>query len=177
MYRFFAALLTMVFIVFQVSTGYGNGTETNHPSKEQLKINEAIAISCAASNDPLECVGDASNNCQMIHDDGFDGGTTLGITTCIVHETKFWDRLLSLREVELTEQYAERDNSSFKQIISRVQAFEQAQISWRAHRDAECRFQYALWQGGTIRSIEAAGCQLSMTAKRLSHLNHLEIKN
>ena len=144
---------------------------------EELKVNKTTILACATSDDASQCIGRAANQCQRIHDDGFDGGTTHGIATCLKHEAKIWDSLLSLDEKELYSYYAEQDTASLYTRVSRVKSFQQAQISWRAHLKSECRFQTALNQAGTIRSIIAAGCELSMIAKRLLYLKDLQNKD
>ena len=125
----------------------------------------------------MTCVGDASNKCQGLHEDGFYGGSTNGITICIKHERKIWDQLLNKHEKKLSTYYDEVDRSSFKQAISRAESFEQTQKSWRDYRNAQCRFQYALRQEGTIRSIAFADCMLSMTARQVLFLRDLHKEN
>lgn len=144
---------------------------------DQLKVNEATVINCATSKAPLDCVGDAANQCQGLHADGFDGGSTLGIKTCINHEIQIWDQLIQKHEEKLSRYYEKLDISSAKKIINRAESFKLTQASWRTHRDTECRFYYSLEQQGTIRSITFASCKLSMTAKRAVFLKDLENKN
>jgi len=143
-------------------------------SQEKLKVDTSIILECAKSQSPLTCIGDASNKCQGFHDDGFDGGTTKGITICINHERNIWEQLVSKHEEKFSRYYGELDRSSFKQTISRAESFEQTQKSWRDYRNAQCRFQYSLRQEGTIRSIAFADCMLSITARRLLFLRDLQ---
>jgi uncharacterized protein YecT (DUF1311 family) len=146
---------------------------TNVIAQERLRVNEAIVIDCVTSNTPSDCIGEASNKCQGLHDDGFDGGSTQGIATCINHEMQIWDQLLHKREKVLSKYYEELDTSSFQQTIMRAESFKQAQASWKNHLEKECRFQYSLNQEGTIRTITFANCKLSMTAKRVLLMRNL----
>lgn len=109
-----------------------------------------------------ECLGRASNHCQMQP----GGGSTMGMVTCIQAETAAWDVLLN-NEYKTT-QAANKQADALGQGagISRVIALRDAQRAWIAFRDADCTARYALWQDGTIRSVVAANCVMTMTAAR-----------
>jgi len=169
----FKVLAIAILISLFSSLSFGNEALAQSFLNEDIKVDKAVVFLCAKSNKPLECIGNAANQCQRIHKDGFDGGTTYGIATCLQHERKIWDSLLSLEEEDLNRYYAEQDIISFHSDISRLESFQQAQTSWRAHLKSECRLQLALNQEGTIRSIVASGCELSMVAKRLLFLKKL----
>jgi uncharacterized protein YecT (DUF1311 family) len=49
-------------------------------------------------------------------------------------------------------------------------ALQDAQKSWIAYRDAECRYQYEEAGGGSISDVVSATCQWGMTADRARSL-------
>ncbi|MFY0619545.1 lysozyme inhibitor LprI family protein [Shimia sp.] len=158
--------LTATCVVFCITTTEAIGQET-------LYVDEVKVITCATSASPMTCVGNEANHCQRLHEDGFDGGTTQGISRCIDQETLIWGEILVKREMGLLKQLSERDSTSFAQIVSRVESFKEAQDVWLAYQDAECRLRYALTQEGTIRFNTLSSCKLTLTAARVAYLNEL----
>lgn len=43
---------------------------------------------------------------------------------------------------------------------------DEAQSAWETYRDAECNALYDYWSGGTIRTVMALSCKLSLTDER-----------
>jgi uncharacterized protein YecT (DUF1311 family) len=132
----------------------------------QSPVLDAAEVAACFADTPLgevdpACLGAASNACQTVTP---GGGTTLGITECILAETAAWDGLLN-REYAATRATLEPDIAA--QLLT-------AQRAWIAFRDAECGLQYALWRDGTIRSIVAANCRMVMTARRTIDLRDMQ---
>jgi uncharacterized protein YecT (DUF1311 family) len=123
-------------------------------------VNDCYAYAEYGDRNP-ECLGAASNACQMA---SADGSTTQGIVACLQAETDIWDGFLNGEYKELQGQLkvADEDGGS----ISRVDALRDAQRAWIAFRDADCMLAYAQYQDGTIRSVISASCVMRMTAER-----------
>jgi uncharacterized protein YecT (DUF1311 family) len=126
---------------------------------EGLRVDPAVVQDCyrsaAAGEDAPRCLGAASNACQALP----GGATTVGIAECIGDETAVWDRQLNRAYKALQTRYKARGDGLSK-------ALRDAQRAWITFRDAQCRLDYQRWAGGTIRTIVAANCQLTMTAGR-----------
>jgi uncharacterized protein YecT (DUF1311 family) len=115
------------------------------------------------------CLGQASGQCQ----DQPGGSTTIGITDCILAETAEWDAILN-EEYKATQQVNEAaDTDGLSQVMDRADALRDAQRAWIAFRDADCGARYAMWQDGTVRTIVAANCHLTMTAQRAIELRDM----
>jgi uncharacterized protein YecT (DUF1311 family) len=115
------------------------------------------------------CLGQASGQCQ----DQPGGSTTIGITDCILAETVEWDAILN-EEYKATQQVNEAaDTDGLSQVMDRADALRDAQRAWIAFRDADCGARYAMWQDGTVRTIVAANCHLTMTAQRAIELRDM----
>ncbi len=99
-----------------------------------------------------DCIGVASAACQ----EEPDGQTTMGMASCTMRETAWWDEMLN-------HNYTTLQNTLDAETFA---ALRTAQRAWMDFRDAECDFQYTYWQEGTIRSLYASSCQLQMTAER-----------
>lgn len=110
----------------------------------------------------VPCVGDAARACQALP----GGDTTLGITECLMAETRVWE------EVMLAEY--ERQAGELAALPGELSAqLAATQTAWRSYRDAECGLRYALWIDGSIRTIVAADCHLRKTAARAQELRDL----
>jgi|GEM_PF-1628370 len=110
----------------------------------------------------VDCIGLAANACQLAE----GGATTSGIVECLAQETRIWDERLNAQYQELRGMMREQDEGNPESGISRVDALRGVQRAWITPRDAECGYAYARYQGGTIRSVVAASCQLEQTAER-----------
>ncbi len=109
------------------------------------------------------CAGDAARACQALP----GGQTTLGITECLMAETRAWEALMA----EALERQAgalgrEGDGALAGQL-------HETQRHWAAYKDAECGLRYAIWIAGSIRMIIAGDCHLQKTAARALELHHL----
>ncbi|MDX8352354.1 lysozyme inhibitor LprI family protein [Cognatiyoonia sp. IB215182] len=152
--------LIVVMSLSACSFAHAQGTDT-------LTVDTAAVRECHATT-PIgaiypDCLGQASDRCQL--QDG--GGTTLGIATCISAETAVWDAILNEEYQALRAAFEGQDGgvggaTSDELLI----ALRDAQRAWIAFRDADCGLRYTLYQGGTIRSIVAANCHMTTTARR-----------
>ena len=90
------------------------------------------------------------------------GGVTYEMLDCINAEMKSQDAALNANYKVLTSQLTP---SRRKQLL-------EAQRAWIRFRDSNCQF-YADPDGGSLATIEANSCVLSMTASRAQELNQL----
>lgn len=140
---------------------------------QDVSIDQQIVRDCFENTEigalyPL-CLGQASGQCQ----ERPGGSTTIGITECIQAETAMWDVILN-EEYKWTQMANETaDEQGLSQVMDRTDALRDAQRAWIAFRDADCAARYAMWQDGTIRSIVAANCHLTMTAGRAIELRDM----
>lgn len=109
------------------------------------------------------CAGAAARACQQRP----GGDTTLGITDCLMAETAIWDDLM---QAELARQTAILRAAGGDGLVAQLTA---SQHAWAAYRDAQCGLVYGIWRDGSIRTIMAGECQLSITARRAVELRHL----
>jgi uncharacterized protein YecT (DUF1311 family) len=102
------------------------------------------------------CIGVIAQPCQQLP----GGETTVGIATCLTQERDAWDVLLNryYKQLRQTEQEPARGT------------LRDAQRAWIAWRDADCRFAYEQFLGGSMRQITGAACQRDRTAERVLHL-------
>jgi len=130
------------------------------------EVDPAIVTDCLAHALPGEvaprCLGAAANACQAAGHE-----TTLGISACIQAETAAWD-------AHLNDQYRALRAELAAQEPDLTTALRDAQRAWIAFRDAQCALDYARWQGGSIRTIVAANCMMTMTAQRTIELRDMK---
>ena len=108
------------------------------------------------------CVGDAAARCQ----ERPGGGTTLGISNCLMAETGVWAALMQEAYDQKLDTLRETDESL-------PEALRQSQEAWATYRDAACGLQYSIWLEGSIRVIIAGNCHLRKTAGRALELSGL----
>ncbi|TMV91013.1 DUF1311 domain-containing protein [Thioclava sp. BHET1] len=109
------------------------------------------------------CIGDAANACE----DQPGGSTTPGIAACLSGETQLWDDLLNEQYKAARARLVMQGGKTLSDELLKTQR------AWIAFRDADCGLEYSIWEGGTIRSVMAASCQLSRTAQRALELRQL----
>ena len=128
-------------------------------------IDESAVEACLADavddQSPL-CLGAQVKACTAASP---EGDTTIGMTSCIQAETKAWDDLLNREYTALRDLWSDRPA-----VIDRLT---QAQRAWIAFRDADCALTYERWDGGSIRSVAAANCQMVATARRAMQLHNM----
>ena len=90
------------------------------------------------------------------------GGVTAEMIDCMAAELKRQDAALNVNYKVLTNQLTP---SRRKQLL-------EAQRAWIRFRDTNCQF-YADPDGGTLASIEANSCVLTMTASRAQELRQI----
>lgn len=140
---------------------------------QQAEIETSIVRDCFENTEigamyPT-CLGQASGKCQ----EQPGGSTTLGITDCILAETREWDAILNEQYQATQAVNAEADAAGYSSLTDRTDALLNAQRAWIAFRDADCSARYAMWQDGTIRTIVGANCHLTMTAQRALELRDM----
>lgn len=108
------------------------------------------------------CIGKAARQCQTATP---DGETTIGIGQCLMAEMAQWDKLLNREYGKTRMAYADSPDLADQ--------LRDAQRAWIALRDADCELEYARWGGGSMRSIAAANCRLTHTARRALSLRNM----
>lgn len=129
-------------------------------------MDAALVRAChagAALGEPYApCVGDAARACQALP----GGDTTLGITECLMAETRLWEEVMQAEYARQAEELAALPGELPAQLAA-------TQAAWRSYRDAECGLRYAYWIDGSIRTIVAGDCHLRKTAARAQELRDL----
>lgn len=115
------------------------------------------------------CIGTAADACMEKTQGGY---STAGMVSCVAAETAIWDEFLNLSYRDLRANMRELDADALGGDISRADALRDAQRAWIAFRDAECAFNWAIFQDGTMRSLVSSGCFLDMTARRTFELRN-----
>lgn len=120
---------------------------------------------------PANCIGITVSACVARP----GGDTTVGMVDCIGAETAAWDAILNEEYASTMEDFRDRDASGDVAApdMTRVGTLREAQRAWIAFRDAECRAQYAIWGGGTLRQVVGANCVLTETAERAVELRQM----
>lgn len=131
-----------------------------------LAVDPAIVEACVADTAVGDlappCIGAGSAQCQQAP----GGDTTQGIATCAMAEHAAWDTVLN-REYKGARNAYGADPTA-------AASLRDAQRAWIAWRDAECTFQHDRYGGGSMRTIAAANCRMSMTAQRALELRALQ---
>lgn len=141
----------------------GLSLATGTASAQDSPVDPAIVAACFDStrsdNITPDCIGLAARLCEDA-----DRPTTVGTMSCAMAETAEWDAILN-REYKAT-----RD--LFADTPGLGDTLLAAQRAWIALRDADCKFAYDRYEGGSMRVIASSDCQLQHTARRA-----LELKN
>ncbi|WP_386681198.1 lysozyme inhibitor LprI family protein [Loktanella sp. R86503] len=142
---------------------------------QDLTVDRGDVLACFG-NTPIgaiypDCLGDAANACQ----DQDGGSTTIGITECIMAETAVWDDMLNEEYTRLQRNFSARGWADGAVTNEELKvALRDAQRAWIAYRDADCGLRFKVWEGGTIRGIVAANCEMTMTASRALDLRDMD---
>ncbi len=144
-------------------------------AQEYLVDRDAV-LACfeatAGNPNPPGCIGAAAEMCMEQSDGGY---ATVGMASCVSAETEIWDELLNTVYGDLRADMGALDADAINSGQSRVEALRDAQRAWIAFRDADCAFNWAIFQEGTMRSLISTGCMLDMTSDRVLELHsHLE---
>ncbi|MDB6177863.1 lysozyme inhibitor LprI family protein [Paracoccus sp. Z330] len=136
-------------------------------SAQELAVEPTIVDACFAATETRDvdppCIGRAAEACQ---NDAPEGHTTLGTSQCLMGERDVWDALLNREYAALRNSLGETNPSA--------ESLLQAQRAWIAFRDADCRYAYDRWHGGSMRVIASADCQMRHTARRTFELRDLQ---
>lgn len=136
----------------------------------ELSVNAERVFACHAAapegQSSPDCLGRASDNCQMLP----GGDTAVGIAQCIAAETAVWDDILNEEYQKSRAVLKIRDADELSDLAGGLQ---KAQRAWIAFRDAHCDFTYAWWEGGSIRGVVYANCLLVMTSERSTQLRDM----
>lgn len=120
---------------------------------------DACIAAAGASRAALEgCKGAVSEPC--VEQPG--GDTTAGMLRCYSAEALAWTAVLdgALARTRENEQ--------------RAALLGPAQEAWRLWRDAECRYQASMYEGGSLAPVIASSCNADLTADRAIALLHAE---
>ncbi|WP_341366737.1 lysozyme inhibitor LprI family protein [Yoonia sp. BS5-3] len=143
---------------------------------QEYPVDRDAVLACfdatAGNLNPPGCIGAAAEMCMERSEGGY---TTVGMASCVSSETAIWDELLNTVYGDLRADMGALDADDTNAGRSRVEALRDAQRAWIAFRDADCAFNWAIFQEGTMRSLVSTGCMLDMTADRVLELHsHLE---
>jgi uncharacterized protein YecT (DUF1311 family) len=120
---------------------------------------DACIGAAGASRVGLEaCKGRVSEPC--LEQPG--GDTTGGAAMCFTAEARAWTAQL---DAALTRAQADATRAGF---------LTQSQDAWLAWRQAECRYQASLYEGGSLARVIAASCAADLTADRAIALLYAE---
>src|SRR6056297_4160215 len=101
---------------------------------QELRIDPQIVRSCFATTEIgamyPPCLGQASGQCQTQP----GGSTTIGITDCILAETREWDAILNAQYQATQAHAAEMDAAVPSSMMDRSDALRDAQRAWIAFR-------------------------------------------
>jgi uncharacterized protein YecT (DUF1311 family) len=142
---------------------------------QDLGVDRGDVLACFADT-PIgaiypDCLGAAANACQ----DQDGGSTTIGMTECIMAETAVWDDMLNEEYTRLQRNFSARGWAGGAVTNEELKiALRDAQRAWIAYRDADCGLRYKVWEGGTIRGVVAANCEMTMTASRALDLRDMD---
>lgn len=114
--------------------------------------------------EPLrQCIGQAATACMQ----GPGGETTVGMVTCLDHETREWDMLLNAwysKAMQTTEAADAELETLGSTAPGAAPLLRDAQRAWIGFRDASCIYESFRFQGGTAGGPAAGDCMLELTA-------------
>jgi len=146
---------------------------TNPVAAQDFQVDRDAVTLCyegaTTGESVLPCVGDAAERCMESSEDGF---STANMLSCVAAETAIWDEFLNVAYRDLRANMRELDADSPSGEILRADALRDAQRAWIAFRDAECLFNWAIFQEGTMSSLVSSSCFLDMTAQRTFELRN-----
>jgi|SRR5579871_4132364 len=105
---------------------------------------------------------------QSVQDAKQCKGTTYDVRTCL---SKVYEKA----DAELNTAYstALKEVSVYSDPNRHIDNLRLAERLWIAYRDAQCKAQYELFEGGTGGPIERLGCLIEMTNKRSIELKRV----
>ncbi|MDO5621982.1 MAG: lysozyme inhibitor LprI family protein [Paracoccus sp. (in: a-proteobacteria)] len=114
------------------------------------------------------CIGVASKSCL----DQF-GGSTAGMSGCLMAELDLWDGKLNAAYDSLMVQ-AKADDAEMASLGASAPqqepALRQMQRDWIGFRDAACAYEQSRWGGGTGGGPASASCAMTLTAEQYFRL-------
>jgi uncharacterized protein YecT (DUF1311 family) len=113
-------------------------------------LDRCVAAAGASEVALQACRGSVSEPC--VEQPG--GETTAGSVRCFDAEAQAWGALLDAAVAR-----AARD-------ASRASYLSSAQEAWRAWRQAECRYQASMYEGGSLARVISSSCSADLTANR-----------
>ncbi|MDP5305720.1 lysozyme inhibitor LprI family protein [Paracoccus spongiarum] len=141
----------------------GMAFATMAPAQDRA-VDEAIVAACfdtaPRGGITTDCIGLAARLCEDA-----DRPTTVGTMSCTMAETAAWDAILNREYKATRDQFADMPGLSDTLLT--------AQRAWIALRDADCKFAYDRYDGGSMRSVAAGFCQMEHTARRALELKKM----
>lgn len=137
---------------------------------DEINFTDWATTSCI-SNAPaghaqLDCIGKSAQACMQT---SRHGETTAGMMACYDAERAYWDGRLNMAYHVLISQHRSSDRemqelgSVAPSVAETLQAMQRTWIAWR---DASCRYERAIWLGGTGGGPAAAACLMMLTARQ-----------
>ncbi len=153
---------------------FGGGAQT---AGQDSGVYAAVLTECYASARDSDakraCIDRFADLCMKDLDDGL---TTVGMSGCELAELLAWELLLEAEYTDAVITARGRDSveREFSPAFAALEdTLRAAQQAWRVFRDANCGLRHALWGAGSMRSVDAAFCQMSMTAERTIELHEM----
>ena len=140
-------------------------------SAQDASYDPAILPACleAQKDQPDSCIGKASDKCQQ----GDDGGTTVGMGSCLRGEMDQWDGHLNAAYDAVLVQ-SEAVDAEMKELGSapapQAPALHEMRRAWIAFRDAACNYEASRWGGGSGAGPAATACAMELTARQAIRL-------
>lgn len=146
-------VLAMVFACFGMSAPAAAQTSTSDAALE------ACVAAAGASRAALEgCKSAVSEPC--IETPG--GETTAGMVRCFDAEARAWTSVMDAA--------LQRASAN----ATRTSHLTAAQQAWTAWREAECRYEASLYEGGSLARAQSSACYANLTADRAIMLLYAE---
>jgi uncharacterized protein YecT (DUF1311 family) len=128
---------------------------------KQTALGLALAFALMAASAPV---------CAQPADPCETQRNTIEITQCLKKRLAEKDRLLNDAYGALLARLSEADEDEWRDRAEAKRHLRDAQRNWLRFRDSDCKGRYALFQGGTIRSIAHLSCLTERTEQRTAEL-------
>lgn len=138
----------LAFVLAACATPHASASDALEPDYKPLLES---CLNAAADDEAFSaCRGAASRPCI---DD--DGGTTSGVIFCYYQELEVWTGRMDSAVRFLNERFPDS-----------AETIADAQHSWTAFRESECRYQIQMWGEGSGARVAYMHCMAEMTADR-----------
>lgn len=124
-----------------------------------------VLASCLQASSSREGDGLCARRIEALcAEEGPGGNSTYGLAACSAVLTRLWDDELNRLWPSALAAQGEGGGERLRD----------AQRAWIAFRDAECLFEAARWEGGSMGAYAGGFCLAGMTAERVADLRDLQ---